>query len=240
MLCCPVRSPRSRSNRLPGGTASSWSSRARFSWSSFRRATDQSTCGQDRRAAAVSDPSKMFSVPRSRKERITCYIITAIDITAKRSPSALRPDMRISEFASWVSRLRRDPGIDRPGAGFGQHRESANEGGPGRGEDSPVDSAEADVATPHHDMLRDAGRSFRRECGRASRRGPRGMAPHFFIVSDMEIPSVQFFSSEKLISQWEPSQKGLFLEAPHRHSVQCSSEAPSPRGWSLSSIPPVT
>ena len=38
----------------------------------------------------------------------------------------------------------------------------------------------------------------------------------------------QFFSSLKPMSLWVPSQKGLFLELPQRHSVQCSLDTSSP------------
>ena len=75
MLHCPTRSPRSRSSRLPGGTVSSRTSRIRFSWSSFRRATGQRLLGQHRSAATETVPSKTSSVPWSLNDRITLCII---------------------------------------------------------------------------------------------------------------------------------------------------------------------
>ncbi len=50
----------------------------------------------------------------------------------------------------------------------------------------------------------------------------------------------QFLSSLKSLYQCEPSQNGLFFDPPHRQSVTCSVEAPSPGGVSRSCGPPVT
>ena len=83
MQCCPWRRPCSRSSLFPGGMDRSLSSRIRFSWSSLRRATGQTERRHTRRAAAVSTPSNTSSVPRSRKEPITPYIITDTGITVK-------------------------------------------------------------------------------------------------------------------------------------------------------------
>lgn len=76
MLCCPARSPRSLSNRFPGGTLSSARLWTRFSCVSFRRATGQRTTGQARRAGRLLSPLKRSSVAPSANKRITIHIIT--------------------------------------------------------------------------------------------------------------------------------------------------------------------
>lgn len=76
MLCCPARSPRSLSNRFPGGTLSSARLWTRFSCVSFRRATGQRATGQARRARRLLSPLKRSSVAPSANERITNHIIT--------------------------------------------------------------------------------------------------------------------------------------------------------------------
>ena len=89
MLCCPWRVPRNGLSRFPGGIDSSRSSRTRFYWSNLRRAIGQTARGHTWRAAAVAAPLNTSSVPRSRKERITIYVITATDLTVKPDPVRL-------------------------------------------------------------------------------------------------------------------------------------------------------
>ena len=77
MPCWPARSPRRRSNRLPGGTASSRSSRTRLSCVSLRRTVGQSAAGQAALARRLSTPLNRSSVAASANDRITTCIITA-------------------------------------------------------------------------------------------------------------------------------------------------------------------
>lgn len=76
MLCCPARSPRSLSKRLPGGTLSSRIPRTRFIWVSFRRTTGHNATGQARRARRVDAPLNRSSVAWFAKDAITSHIIT--------------------------------------------------------------------------------------------------------------------------------------------------------------------
>ena len=66
MLNFPLRSPRSASNKLPGGTRKSFTEAAAFTWSSFRRALPRISEGTRRGLP----PWKSSSVSRSAKERI--------------------------------------------------------------------------------------------------------------------------------------------------------------------------
>ena len=53
-------------------------------------------------------------------------------------------------------------------------------------------------------------------------------------------PIVHQPASLKFASQCEPSQNGLLLDAPQRHSVKWSREAPSPNFAPARSMPPRT
>ncbi len=66
--------------RLPGGIASSLRSQTWLIWSSFRLATAHKSLGQVLRAARVSDPSNMSSVPRFRNDLIIYHIIRDSEI----------------------------------------------------------------------------------------------------------------------------------------------------------------
>jgi hypothetical protein len=56
----------------------------------------------------------------------------------------------------------------------------------------------------------------------------------------MRFLSRQFLSSMNFTYQCVPSQKGLFLEEPHRQRVQCSLDSGVEPSGSISAIPPVT
>ena len=112
MLCCPARSPRSRSSRLPGGTRRSSSPTAASSIRSFRRAT-LCTSGPNR---LIRCRSKSRSASRSRK-----LLITPDSNAARYYSSSLRSNRsRTRRGSGSLQRTRPVPSVLVPGPIWGQ------------------------------------------------------------------------------------------------------------------------